>query len=141
MSKGAGYAITKALDASTLDRVALLNLWRDVFGKPPPKYVSINFMRRAISYEQQCASERRVSKQTLRRLRTIAKSGTQVANVATSLKPGTHLMREWNGRTYQVEVINSGFVMDGKTYKSLSAIAKRITGAHWSGPRFFGIPS
>jgi hypothetical protein len=48
-------------------------------------------------------------------------------------------MREWNGRTYQVEVIRDGFVMDGRTYKSLSAIAKRITGAHWSGPRFFGL--
>lgn len=52
---------------------------------------------------------------------------------------GTRLVREWNGRTHVVEVTQDGFVMDGKNYRSLSAIAKRITGAHWSGPRFFGL--
>ncbi len=55
------------------------------------------------------------------------------------LSEGTHLVREWNGRTYQVEVTKSGYVMDGKTYRSLTAIARRITGANWSGPRFFGL--
>ena len=54
-------------------------------------------------------------------------------------RPGTRLVREWNGRTHVVDVIEDGFVFDGKTYRSLSAIAKRITGAHWSGPRFFGL--
>ena len=52
---------------------------------------------------------------------------------------GTHLVREWNGRTYQVEVIDNGYRFDGKTYPSLTTIAKRITGTHWSGPRFFGL--
>ena len=51
----------------------------------------------------------------------------------------THLVREWNGRTYQVEVIDNGYRFDGKTYPSLTTIAKRITGTHWSGPRFFGL--
>ena len=44
-----------------------------------------------------------------------------------------------NGRTYQVEVIDNGYRFDGKTYPSLTTIAKRITGTHWSGPRFFGL--
>ncbi|MCF6305500.1 MAG: DUF2924 domain-containing protein [Rhodobacteraceae bacterium] len=48
-------------------------------------------------------------------------------------------MREWNGRTYQVEVLTKGFRMDGREYRSLTAIAKKITGANWSGPRFFGL--
>jgi hypothetical protein len=48
-------------------------------------------------------------------------------------------MREWNGRMHLVDVTDNGFVFDGKTYRSLSAIARRITGAHWSGPRFFGL--
>ena len=139
MSKGAVNPNIKTLEASKLDRATLLDQWREVFGRPPPKHISIGFMQRAIIFEQQCLSERRVSKQTLRRLRAIAKGGVQAVNTATSLKPGTHLMREWNGRTYQVEVIEDGFVMDGNTYKSLSAIAKRITDARWSGPRFFGI--
>ena len=51
----------------------------------------------------------------------------------------SHLVREWNGRTYQVEVIDNGYRFDGKTYPSLTTIAKRITGTHWSGPRFFGL--
>jgi hypothetical protein len=54
-------------------------------------------------------------------------------------RPGTRLVREWNGRSHFVDVSEDGFVFDGKTYRSLSAIAKRITGAHWSGPRFFGL--
>ena len=58
---------------------------------------------------------------------------------AESVSPGTHLVREWNGRTYQVEVIDNGYRFDGKTYPSLTTIAKRITGTHWSGPRFFGL--
>jgi len=48
-------------------------------------------------------------------------------------------VREWNGRTYQVEVKDGAYVMDGKSWRSLSALAKHITGAHWSGPRFFGV--
>lgn len=53
--------------------------------------------------------------------------------------PGARLIRDWNGRRYVVEVVDGGFVMDGKPYRSLTAIAFRITGAKWSGPRFFGL--
>ncbi len=60
-------------------------------------------------------------------------------NNAPALRPGTRLVREWNGRTHVVDVSENGFVFDGKTYRSLSAVAKRITGAHWSGRRFFGL--
>lgn len=52
---------------------------------------------------------------------------------------GSRLMREWNGRMHVVDVVADGYRLDGKTYRSLSAVAKRITGAHWSGPRFFGL--
>ena len=52
---------------------------------------------------------------------------------------GTRLMREWNGRMHVVDVTDQGILFDGKVYGSLSAVAKRITGAHWSGPRFFGL--
>lgn len=62
-----------------------------------------------------------------------------VSPVRIILKPGARLVREWNGRMNVVEVTASGFVHEGKTYRSLSAVAKRITGAHWSGPRFFGL--
>ena len=53
--------------------------------------------------------------------------------------PGTRLMREWNGRMHVVDITQEGIVFDGKLYRSLTAVAKRITGTHWSGPRFFGL--
>ena len=65
--------------------------------------------------------------------------GNGAAAPAGSVSAGTHLVREWNGRAYQVEVIDNGYRFDGKTYPSLTTIAKRITGTHWSGPRFFGL--
>jgi Protein of unknown function (DUF2924) len=58
-----------------------------------------------------------------------------------SLKPGARLVREWRGRTHTVTVTEDGFGYAGKNYPSLTKIAKKITGAHWSGPRFFGLPA
>jgi hypothetical protein len=68
-----------------------------------------------------------------------AKEVRLAVSPAIPVRPGTRLMREWNGRMHLVDVTDNGFVFDGKTYRSLSAIARRITGAHWSGPRFFGL--
>ena len=59
--------------------------------------------------------------------------------VRQTLVPGSRLVREWNGQTYTVSVIEEGFVYKDRVWTSLSAIAKDITGAHWSGPRFFGL--
>lgn len=53
--------------------------------------------------------------------------------------PGARLVREWNGKNHVVDVIEGGFVFQAKVHKSLTAIAHQITGAHWSGPRFFGL--
>ncbi len=62
-----------------------------------------------------------------------------VASLPPALSPGVQLVREWNGRTWHVEVLEDGFTCKGKTYRSLSAIARMITGTRWSGPRFFGL--
>ena len=56
-----------------------------------------------------------------------------------TLSPGTRLIREWNGQTIAVEVTDAGFVWNDRIYRSLSEIAREVTGAHWSGPRFFGL--
>ena len=56
-----------------------------------------------------------------------------------ALTHGTRLIREWNGQTIAVEVVEGGFTRDGRMYRSLSEIAREVTGAHWSGPRFFGL--
>ncbi|WP_254442585.1 DUF2924 domain-containing protein [Ruegeria arenilitoris] len=122
-------------EIETFDRAACLECWRETFGRSPPKYLSPQFMKRVLIWDMQNKALGNVSAKTTRRLKQIAAGKTS----PTTVRPGSHLVREWNGRTYQVEVVDGGYVMDGKSWRSLSAIAKHITGAHWSGPRFFGV--
>ncbi|MFZ2099912.1 MAG: DUF2924 domain-containing protein [Oricola sp.] len=131
----------------TLDRDACIEGWRNLFGHEPPKYVSVQFMSRTLAYEAQVkvhgghsVAVRKVLKGALKEDEQAAKKTRSVTAPSPAvLRTGTHLVREWNGRTYQVEVLEDGFQLDGKRYRSLSAIARKITGAHWSGPRFFGL--
>ena len=58
---------------------------------------------------------------------------------SVNLTPGTRLIREWNGKTISVEVTDDGFAWNERKWRSLSEIARAVTGAHWSGPRFFGL--
>ncbi|UYV38405.1 DUF2924 domain-containing protein [Rhodobacteraceae bacterium D3-12] len=119
----------------------MLTEWEAIFGSPPPAYLSVPFMQRAVCYERQCRERGRLAATTRRALTQIASGEDVAVAVPARLSPGAHLVREWNGRTYQVQVTEAGFEMDGKTWRSLSAIAKHITGAAWSGPRFFGLQS
>lgn len=129
----------------TLDREMCLQLWRKQFAHHPPKYVSVEFMRRVFAFEAQVmvhgghsTAVRNALKACLKRV-DLAKPQTGAAPSAATLRPGTHLVREWNGRSYRVEVTADGFLMDGTPYRSLTAIAQKITGTVWSGPRFFGL--
>ncbi|GAB1581083.1 DUF2924 domain-containing protein [Phyllobacterium phragmitis] len=131
----------------TLSRDECIACWTAEFGREPPKYTSVQFMRQALAYEAQVkafgghsTAVRRVLKSALKGKRKSSRKGGAIAAVpALSLRPGAHLVREWNGRTYQVEILEGGFRLDGKDYGSLSAIARKITGTYWSGPRFFGL--
>jgi hypothetical protein len=80
--------------------------------------------------------------QTQYQMHVIKQAGNP-SNRAVKPKPqtqlGCRLVREWNGRTYEVVVADKGYILNGITHTSLSACAKAITGAHWSGPRFFGV--
>ncbi|MCI2400810.1 DUF2924 domain-containing protein [Aliiroseovarius subalbicans] len=122
-------------DIDQLDRRGCLDRWREAFGRPPPKYLSPQFMKRVLIWDLQIRMLGGLSAKSERLLKQIASGKTPLSTV----KSGSHLVREWNGRTYQVEVVGDGYVMDGKTWRSLSAIARHITGARWSGPRFFGV--
>ena len=66
-------------------------------------------------------------------------AATRTKPTSPGLKPGGRLIREWNGVTHIVDVAEDGFVWNGQTWRSLSVIAREITGTHWSGPRFFGL--
>ena len=122
-----------------LSRPELLTQWETAFGLAPPPYLSILFMTKALAYQAQCKRAGGLPAQTRRALAQIATGKTVRTVSLTSTKVGTHYVREWNGRTYQVAVIETGYEMDGRTWPSLSAIAKHITGTTWSGPRFFGL--
>ena len=76
-----------------------------------------------------------------RELALLASEGTgaEPTRPRISLTPGTRLVREWNGMTISVEVLEEGFAFEDKNWRSLSEIARHVTGAHWSGPRFFGL--
>jgi DUF2924 family protein len=123
------------------ERPATLAQWEAVFGSPPPPYLSVPFMQKALAYEAQCKAYGGLPVATKRALKRIAKGEMGAASNAISLRSGAQLVREWNGRTYQVQVVEGGFELDGKAWTSLSAIAKHITGTSWSGPRFFGLNS
>ena len=133
-------AMRDRLQALTeMDRSACLKMWHEIFAAPPAKYLSQQFMQKAIAYELQCRAFGAVSKSTSRVLVAIA-NGKKTASVPFRIvTPGARLLREWNGRTYEVEVIKDRFLWRGKHYRSLLAIACEITGTRWSGPRFFGV--
>lgn len=136
---------TKAPIAEVLDQIpeeerpALLARWHKAHGAPPPKNLSVAFLRLALSYEVQCARQGGSSARVLRDLKRLTVPARPGAVARPGLKPGDQLLREWNGHTYRVTVSDAGFEMDGRVWTSLSGVARHITGAHWSGPRFFGL--
>jgi hypothetical protein len=97
------------------------------------------FLRRALAYELQSQTLGGPKARTIGDLGRIANGSASQASIGTKLRPGAKLIREWHGRTWIVEVVEGGFLMAGERYVSLSAIARTITGARWSGPRFFGL--
>ncbi len=121
------------------DRRDLLDLWGNLIGSPAPKNLSVPFLRKALAFELQCQVHSGPKSRTLEDLGRIAAGGASHASVGARLRPGAKLVREWQGRTWTVEVIEGGFLMGGERYASLSALARKITGARWSGPRFFGL--
>ena len=139
MPQDTGVGRNVVLDG--LDFASLRRVWEQTFGTTPPSSLSRVFLRRVLLHERQCRTHGGHSATTRRALAAMANEtpGNGAAAPAGSVSAGTHLVREWNGRTYQVEVVDNGYRFDGKTYPSLTAITKRITGTHWSGPRFFGL--
>ena len=111
-----------------LDLPSLRRAWEQTLGAAPPSSLSRVFLRRVLAYERQCRTYGGHSAATRRTLTAMANGTPEHSAPAGSVSAGTHLVREWNGRTYQVEILDSGYRFDGKTYPSLTTITKRITG-------------
>lgn len=124
-------------EIETMDRAALIAAWDEVFAAPVPKRLSRPFLRRFLAFELQAQERGGLPKGFVARLAKAVRDDRGPTSPA--LKPGGRLIREWNGVTYMVDVVNGGFLWNGQRYASLSPIARAITGARWSGPRFFGL--
>ena len=125
-----------------LDRPALVVQWRQRYGTEPPARIGSNFLIRAIAYRMQEQALGGLKPATRRFLENAAEDnpvGKRVSLPAAIVKPGTRLLREWHGKTYEVLVTEEGVQCNGKHYRSLSELARVITGVKWSGPLFFGL--
>jgi hypothetical protein len=136
-SAASGLAVRERANLEELRR----EWWRLHCSEPPR--ISRDLLIRGIGFRRQEIQHGGLSRSTRRKLKTLAKmfqtTGRVTPDPGLSLKPGARLIREWHGRTYMVTVTEEGFEYAGASYSSLTTIAKEITGAHWSGPRFFGL--
>jgi hypothetical protein len=116
--------------------------WRRLYRTHPPR-LSRDLLVRTVAYRIQELAYGGLSKATQRKLVALTKelqtNGEIAPDPGPRARPGARLVREWRGRTHTVVVTEEGFEYAGKTFSSLSKIAQTITGAHWSGPRFFGL--
>jgi hypothetical protein len=116
--------------------------WRRLYHNDAPK-ISRDLLVLGIAYRIQEIEYGGLGKAAVRKLRTLAKTLRTTGRVgptpSLTLKPGARLVREWHGQTHTITVTEDGFEYAGTGYPSLSTIAKKITGVHWSGPRFFGL--
>lgn len=128
---------------AALDRPALEAAWRRLHGRAPPKRLGRDLLIRVVAYQLQVETLGGLSPAARRRLQGIALAvcgGRPVPTAAArSIKPGTRLLREWHGQLHEVQAVESGFLWQDHRWRSLSEIARAITGSRWSGPAFFGL--
>ena len=131
-------------DLNDLTKAALKAEWETCFGHPPPARVRCDFLIRNLAWQRQAAQHGDLSKKAERQLRQLAAAFAKDPNyqppvARPPIKPGTRLLREWQGDVHEVIVAEHGYRYQDTLYKSLSVIARHITGTRWSGPAFFGL--
>lgn len=128
---------------SEMDGPALRAEWRRLYRSQPPKLLRRDLLELGVAWKLQEQVLGGLSSATKRQLdelaRTMATKSDLLKTRKATLKPGARIVREWNGETHEILVVEDGFEWRGKTWRSLSAIAREMTGTHWSGPRFFGL--
>lgn len=115
--------------------------WARRFGAPAP-LLSPELLRLGIGYklqEQKYGGLSRGTRSVLRQAGGRGEGGDPIRPLPRKLTPGTRLVRDWHGVGHTVTVLADGFEYDGQRWKSLTAVARAITGAHWNGPLFFGL--
>ena len=127
----------------TLKTGELRALWNETFGITPHPKLRRELLIPILAYRLQEKALGGREPSTLRRLRAVAGEMGEGKRPATaprlSPRPGTRMVRQWQGKLHEVITLESGFMYDGQKYRSLSEIARVITGTRWSGPAFFGL--
>jgi hypothetical protein len=127
---------------------ALRARWRTSFGGDAPPHLARHLLFAMLAYRLQAETMGDLDAATVRFLKHVDLAPSKQAAVpltqaferrTRTLSPGTVLTRAWSGSHHRVTVLDRGFVWEGRTYRSLSEIAKAITGTKWNGPRFFGL--
>ena len=121
-----------------MDREALLAEWSRHF-KTPPRSTRRDYLLAEISYHLQVCVLGGISTTVKNKLERMAFGGQSQHQGKFTMQQGSRLVREWNGRAHTVIVHADGYEYEGARYRSLSKVATAITGAHWSGPLFFGL--
>ena len=117
--------------------------WRHYYKQYPPKFLNRDLIELGVAWKIQERAFGGLDSSTKRRLDRLADELEAKHDIKKpkliQLRPGARLIREWRGQTHEVLVVTDGYIWTGKTYRSLTKIAKEITGTQWSGPRFFAI--
>ena len=126
-----------------LNRSELRELWHDSYGSEPPGKISDQLMRQAIAHRLQVKHLGGLNFSTRRALKGLLEESGAIRfrphSPSKRVTNGTVLVREWHGVTHQVTATEKGVLYRGKLFRSLSEVAREITGTRWSGPLFFGL--
>ena len=143
MEIGSNREVEAELDRlPSMPIVELRARWRALFKADPPKAFGPDLLRRSIAYRIQEDAYGGLDRTTARLLRQMKAQMRKTPGkivLPRRIKAGAVLVRRWKGQTHRVMVLDEGFAHEGKTYESLSVIAREITGTRWNGPRFFGL--
>ena len=127
----------------TLDKAGLRTLWYELFGRSAAQTLRREVMVPILAYRLQEKTvgglRPRVQNELRKAAEEVQANPKSKGSSTRQLKPGTYLVREWQGKTHRVTVTDKGFEYDNKTFSSLSHVARDITGTRWSGPLFFGL--
>ena len=132
---------TEIVRVRSLGLDALRTLWRVTFRSSPPPAFTKDLMARFLCWHFQEQARGGLDPETAKHLEGLARGGKPGADRPRRLKPGTVLLREYQGERHTVTVVAEGYLWRETTYASLSTIARAITGTSWNGPRFFGLRS
>jgi len=135
-----------ATELAALDKMSpgdLRTAWRRLYRAHPPRSLRRDLIQMAVAWKKQEKALGGHSAATRRQLKDLVLTLETKTDLAKArrvrVRPGARLIREWGGETHEVLVTEDGFSWRGENWRSLSVIAREITGARWSGPRFFGI--